>query len=254
MRAKGKAMQRVEYWLDGAGRLFNPSPRISVVPITRDHVCVVVDDALSHPEGLIDWAALRAFGPPRTYPYPGLVLEAPEFITQRVGDYFAQHARSRLGARRTQSLTVRLSMVTVPPAELAPIQWQCHRDRLPIEPEKVLFAAMVLYLFRNPALGGTSFYQTRLPEPELDRMITDSEALGAAGFAARYGLSAGYMIDSNAYFERITSVPATWNRMIFYEGGLFHSGDIANPALLSEDPRTGRLTLNGFFTCSRHAR
>jgi hypothetical protein len=37
--------------------------------------------------------------------------------------------------------------------------------------------------------------------------------------------------------------------MLFYNGDLFHCGDITAPARLSADPRTGRLTLNGFFTC-----
>jgi hypothetical protein len=46
---------------------------------------------------------------------------------------------------------------------------------------------------------------------------------------------------------------AAWNRMIFYDGGLFHSADISQPSLNSADPRTGRLTLNGFFTCRRNA-
>jgi len=48
-------------------------------------------------------------------------------------------------------------------------------------------------------------------------------------------------------------VPARWNRMIFYAGTIFHSGEIAHPQLLTDDPRTGRLTLNGFFTCRRSA-
>jgi hypothetical protein len=42
--------------------------------------------------------------------------------------------------------------------------------------------------------------------------------------------------------------------MIYYDGGLFHSGDIGEPSQLSADPRVGRLTLNGFFTCRRNAR
>ena len=61
------------------------------------------------------------------------------------------------------------------------------------------------------------------------------------------------MTASNAYFERIATVPAAWNRLIFYDGGLFHSAHIEQPALLASDPTRGRLTLNGFFTCRRHS-
>ena len=241
-------------WLDSAGRLFNPDPQIGVSRIGREQVCVVVDNALSNPEVLVNWATGQAFEPARGSSYPGLVLDAPAAMTQLVGDHFAQYARSRLRARRTQSVAVRFSLVTVPPAELAPVQWQCHRDRLAADPERVIFAAMVLYLFRNPALGGTSFYRPLQGAEQVARMNADSEALTPDEFGARYGLRAGYMVDSNAYFERIGRVPAVWNRMIYYDGGLFHSGDIGEPSQLSADPRVGRLTLNGFFTCQRNAR
>jgi hypothetical protein len=241
-------------WLDSAGRFFNPDPQIGVSQIDREQVCVTVDGALSNPEGLVDWAAAQAFEPARDYPYPGLVLEAPAVITQLVGEHFAQYARSHLRARRTQSVAVRLSLVTAAPAELEPVQWQCHRDRLAVDPERVIFAAMVLYLFRNPALGGTSFYRPLQGAEQVERMNADSMALSRAEFGARYGLQAGYMVDSNPYFERIGRVPAAWNRMIYYDGGLFHSGDIGAPSQLSADPRVGRLTLNGFFTCQRNTR
>jgi uncharacterized protein DUF6445 len=240
-------------WLDSAGRFFNPDPQLSVSQIDRDQVCIVVDDALSHPEDLINWAAAQAFEAPGDYPYPGLVLEAPAAVTQLVGDHFAEYARSKLRARRTLGVTVRLSLVTVPPDQLDPIQWQCHRDRLAVEPDRVIFGAMVLYLFRNPALGGTSFYRPLQGAEQVDRMNADSQALSAAEFGARYGLRAGYMNGSNPYFERIAQVPAAWNRLIYYDGGLFHSGDIGEPSQLSPDPRVGRLTLNGFFTCRRNA-
>jgi hypothetical protein len=46
-------------------------------------------------------------------------------------------------------------------------------------------------------------------------------------------------------------VPARFNRLIFYLGTLFHTGEIAHPELLVRDPRCGRLSLNGFFTCRR---
>ena len=241
-------------WLDSAGRFFNPDPQISVSQIDRDQVCVVVDDALSNPEGLVNWGASRSFEPVRDYSYPGLVLGVPAEISQLVGDHFAQYARHHLRARRTQSVAVRLSLVTVPPAELEPVQWQCHRDRLAVDPKRVIFAAMVLYLFRNPALGGTSFYRPLQGAEQTERMNADSLALSPAEFSARYGLTAGYMVDSNPYFECIGRVPAAWNRMIYYDGGLFHSGDIGETSQLSADPRVGRLTLNGFFTCSRSAR
>lgn len=239
-------------WTDGAARFFNPRPRLSLWPLGSGAHCIVADEVLADPEGLVDWAARQAFGPPAGYPYPGLVLDAPSEVTQRVTDFYAQHVRSALGARRTLDLSVRLSMVTVPPAELEPLQWLCHRDRID-DTGRLLFAAAVLYLFGDPSLGGTSFYRPRLPAAEIDHLVADSQRLDAAAFGARYGLQAGYMGDGNAYFERIATVPAAWNRMIFYDGSLFHSADVPDASRLVADPAAGRLTLNGFFTCTRKA-
>jgi hypothetical protein len=229
--------------------LFHPQPRVSVVPLGGDRPCVVVDDVLANPDAVVAWAASQRFEAPQGYPYPGLVLGLPETLTQRVSELFSMHARTRLGGRRTTGASVRLAMVTTPPARLDPRQWQCHRDRVSEDPQAVLYAASVMYLFRDGGLGGTSFYVPRRPAPQITRMIIDSQHLDAVDFGERYGLSAAYMMGSNAYFERVAQIPAAWNRMIFYDGGMFHSGDIGRPDELVDDPRTGRLTMNGFFSC-----
>jgi hypothetical protein len=239
----------MDSWLNGGGRFFNPTPRVSAVPLAPGEYCIVVDDALAHPQGLIDWAATQGFSSPVGFPYPGVILDAPPAVTALVGDYFAQHVRRRLGGRRTLSTTVRLSLVTLSPRALRPVQWQCHRDRLGPVPHDLRLAAMVAYLFRDAGLGGTGFYRSRLSDADTERMIQDADRMDAAQFTASYGLEPGYLSGSNRYFERVAQVPAAWNRMLFYNGDLFHSADIAAPARLSADPRAGRLTLNGFFTC-----
>ncbi|HEU0307204.1 MAG TPA: DUF6445 family protein, partial [Lysobacter sp.] len=70
--------------------------------------------------------------------------------------------------------------------------------------------------------------------------------------AARHGVQPGYMTASNARFEKLLAVKPRWNRLIFYSGMVFHTADITQPERLGADPRTGRLTLNGFFTCRRN--
>lgn len=234
-------------WLNGAGQFFNPAPRIDVLAVAPGEFCIVVDEALANPEGLVGWAATQRFRPPEGFPYPGVILDAPPAVTALVGDYFAQHVRGSLGGRRTLSTTVRLSLVTLAPQQLRPMQW--HRDRLGRASPEVRLAAMVAYLFHDEELGGTSFYRPLLSDEETERMINDAGRMSAAEFGTRYGLEGGYLSGSNRYFERVAQVPAAWNRMLFYNGDLFHCADIAAPARLSEAPRSGRLTLNGFFTC-----
>lgn len=232
--------------------LFNPEASVVSVPIGHGAYCHVIDNALVDPQSLVDWAATQAFEA-LSAPYPGPVVAAPQDVTRRMADHFAGHARQRLGARRTLDASVRLSMVTTPPAQLEPCQWQCHRDRFGVAPPGLMIAASVLYLFHDPALGGTSFYAPRQAQEPTHRMIDDSLTLDAATFGARYGVVRGYMTDSNAWFERTATVPAAWNRLIYYSGEVFHSGAIAHPDRLDTDPRRGRLTLNGFFTCRLNA-
>ena len=240
-------------WDDGDSAFFNPEPTISTVTLPFGNEVVVIDDVLRDPDGLVDWARGRDFHAPAHFPYPGLIVDGPKALSARLLDFFTQHARSRLGARRTLEHDVRLSMVSTRPGDLDPRQWQCHRDRATTDPS-VLFVGSVLYLFRNPALGGTSFYVPRQSPSATDRIQYDSQTLSAAQFSARYGLQPGYMDGSNAYFDCVARVPAAWNRMILYDAGFFHSGDIGRPDLLTTDPATARLTLNGFFSCRRQAR
>lgn len=244
----------MDSWLNEAGQFFNPAARVSTVALSPGEFCFVVDEALANPEGLGGWAATQRFEPAEGFPYPGVLLDAPPAVSAMVADYFARYVRSRLGGRRTLSTTVRLSLVTLAPQQLRPVQWQCHRDRLGPVPDDLRLAAMVAYLFRDSELGGTSFYRSLLTDEETERMIEDAGRMSAGEFSKRYGLEPGYLTGSNRYFERLAQIPAAWNRMLFYNGDLFHSGDIAAPTRLSGDPSVGRLTLNGFFTCRRAAR
>ena len=240
-------------WDDGDSLFFNPEPAITTVPLPDGSQVVVIDGVLLDPDGLVDWARGQAFHPPHGFPYPGVIVGGPKGLSERFGDHFAQHARTLLQARRTLAHDIRLSMVTTPPHQLDPRQWQCHRDRLDADPGGI-YVASVLYLFRELHLGGTSFYVPRQSAAATDRIIIDSQMLGPARFSARYGLTAGYMDGSNPYFDCVARVPPAWNRMILYDACHFHSGDIGRPDLLTDDPATGRLTLNGFFNCRRQAR
>jgi hypothetical protein len=112
--------------------------------------------------------------------------------------------------------------------------------------------ASVLYLFRDEQLGGTGFYVPVRSAPETGALFADAKLLAPSAFTAKYGISAGYMHESNPWFRRIGGVTPKWNRLILYDGGMLHGSDIAAPERLSADPSTGRLTLNGFFTSRRN--
>lgn len=233
------------------GRFFNPAPRVEEVVIAPGQRCHVVDDALLDPHGLIDWVDRHRFEPAEANAYPGQLMDAVPVLEQSLDGFFTQHIRARFGARRTVGMYARFSLVTLPPAALRPNQWQCHRDRVAVAP--ALCAASVLYLFRDARLGGTSFYRPRGSAEHTARMLADAQQLSNDEFGARYGVNPGYMTASNDHFEQTGHVPAAWNRLIFYDGGLFHSAQIEHPELLNDDTRRGRLTFNGFFACRRGA-
>jgi hypothetical protein len=112
--------------------------------------------------------------------------------------------------------------------------------------------ASVLYLFRDPELGGTGFYVPTRSAADTGALFADARVVSPSDFAAKYGLSRGYMHESNTWFRRIGGIAAKWNRLIIYDGGMLRASDIAAPERLGADPRSGRLTLNGFFTCRRN--
>jgi len=232
--------------------MFRPNPRIEAIPIAGPHCCYVIDDALAEPEALIEYAVAHSadFAESGHNAYPGPELRMPESFSAQLDSFFASHLRRRFGVRRTERMYSRLAITATPPENLHPLQSMCHVDRMSLAPGQAIVAS-VLYLFRDPNLGGTSFYMPKRPTKELLPMLADADALDPEAFRARYGFGAGYMTASNAWFAKVATVPARFNRLIFYSGTVFHSGEIAHPQLLSRDPRVGRLSLNGFFTCRR---
>ena len=236
--------------------MFNPAARIELVAIPGHYPCVVIDDFLTAPELLVQGALERRgeFRMAQHNAFPGLEYRMPDAFSARINEYFIQHVKRHLGARRVLELYSRLSMVTLQPERLGPYQRLCHRDKFNNDPAQC-FAAGVLYLFKDRALGGTSFFRSRLDDAAVTRLYgIDSEwrSMSSEACTERIGKPA-YLTASNDYFELIATVPAAWNRAIFYDGTIFHTGHITAPELLSDDPLCGRLTLNSFLTCRRAA-
>lgn len=235
--------------------VFNPTPRLERLQFDAQASCLVLDDALLDPESLRQFAVARLadFVQAPFNAYPGRELPMPLAFSARLQDFFDRHVRNTLGGRRTVKMNSRLAMVTTAPTALEPRQRICHRDSAWIDPAHAI-AASVLYLFTDASQGGTNFYRPRLPDDAIARLIHDSSVMDSATFDARHpSVAHDYIGGSNDYFERIGQVPARWNRMIFYDGRLMHSADVGGAPALTGDPMTGRLTLNGFFTCSRPA-
>jgi len=227
--------------------LLNPQPRVSVIPIFDDHQCVVIDDFMLEPEELVNYAANNRmhFQDLAGNYYPGPELPLGGALAARVRDSFLQHARTPLGARRILDMKSRLSLVTRRPHDLLPGQRLPHRDFAGL-PAGVGVGAMVLYLFKDERFGGTSFFKPKVPEHEIRTLENDLRRRERAG-AAMPNVPHTFAIASSPWFEKVLTIEPRYNRAIFYNGGIFHSGHIHMPELMVDDPRTGRLTANAFF-------
>ncbi|WP_234036228.1 DUF6445 family protein [Porphyrobacter sp. YT40] len=211
---------------------------------TSNHRLVSIDGLLESPEAVISQASLQNFAK-ITPQYPGVRAALDPAIcaawlsqlSPLLDQWFGPYGRA-------WEMQAWYSLVTTPPAQLAPIQRLPHVDGT--DPTQI---AMMLYLDRAGPHGGTAFFRHR---------STGLEALTQADFpryaaalqadVARTGLPpAAYPTDGAPHFERTHVVPATFNSAVFYRGNILHSGVIDNAAPLSADPRAGRLTINAFF-------
>ncbi len=226
------------------------NPSVQRVDTGGDWPCVVLDGALDDPEGLVELAVQHrgAFAPTRVNAFPGPELPLPDSAVHGLAQRYAPLFAAALGVAGCVGGQGRLSMVTLAPAELAPLQRVCHRDRLAREAGERIVAA-VLYLFHDDALGGTSFFRPRQTPEQIEALMQRLAAASDAEADALLGAERAYLTQDNAYFERSATIAARWNRAIFYDGYQFHGSHIDQPLRLCDDPRQGRLTLNLFLRC-----
>ena len=231
----------------------NPHAEIRRETISGDQYCVIVDDFLRDPHELIEFAAQYAseFTMPERPSYPGKLIRVDRHQMTDIYRFIRfQMTRHFPFLKGDMKLSTFLSMVTFRPDELSTLQRLCHTDPTP-NPSRTPYAAL-LYLFENEDLGGTGFY--RWKNLELMKKAESIEADDAGkgmpflqNHSETYREPARYMTGSNDIAEHLCTIPARFNRMIFYSGKVPHSGDITAPELLSTDPRKGRLTLNVFI-------
>ncbi len=229
----------------------NSDLQIRAAEIAPGYSCVIIDDFLSAPHAVIDFATRNAdaFSVPERS-YPGLLYdidnEATKDITRFIRSWMSKQFSFLRGGIETSTF---LSMVTMQPEELSNLQRLCHSDPRG-RPDRRNYAGLV-YLFENEELGGTGFYRWKdisLIEQATALDLEDPQR--ALAFLQEhfptYNEPACYMNGSNEIAEMLFEVPARFNRFIFYSGDVPHSAKISSPQHLSGDFRSGRLTLNCF--------
>ncbi len=236
--------------------LFAINPAASVEMHSVDGAdYAIVDDFLADPHAVVEFAyanAERFEMPPKSY--PGLVMDIGRLHIEPVRRFLRSNLSRQFDFLRGGiELMPMFSMTTLQPDELSNLQRIPHTD--PYAPSGRRNYAGLCYLYGNPDLGGTAFYEWR------DRkLIEEATALElenpdkALEFLKErfptYNQPPSYMTDSNEIATRLEVVPARFNRFLFYPGDLLHSAQIEQPEKLTSDLSTGRLTLNCFATVS----
>lgn len=221
-----------------------PDPQISVRRMGREGEPLVIIDGFS---GAVD--ALLEEGYAAAYQnagasYPGIRSWADPSYLDRRRPLMMQIMQQVFGFTRGVRLDAStFSLVTLAEHQLAPRQRIPHYDHSGSE------VVAVMHYLLGPDSGGTAFYRQRRTGFETVTPAREDAYVAALEQDERaFGTPpARYFHGDNDWFERIDEVAAVPDRFILYRGRQLHSGVIPDPAVLSPDPRQGRLTINMFL-------
>lgn len=212
------------------------------------HQVLLIDDFLDDPSALLEAACASAFelcpGVAEGKGYPGMRATAPMSYSQELAALLDPLIKVNFGiddALPLRKTPCMFSLTTVPPASLGPLQRTPHFDSS--TPHHM---AALLYLCGEQH-GGTGFYRHRATG--LQQITPQTKADYEQAYRAeieRRPPPPRYFDDSDAHFEFLGMVPARFNRLVVYSGGLLHTACVHPQLSISGDPRRGRLTVNTF--------
>lgn len=234
--------------------MFTESPKVTAAPLVPGVHAFIIDNALAEPEALVQFAH-RTRGAFRASPEgsaPGLELRMADSFSTKFEEFFRQHLRRNFDARRTLECVSRLALHTRPPHTLPPSQWLPQRIGTTLHREQTVVVAQ-LFLSTNEKLGGTSFFFPKRTVRETFNVINDSYSLDSPAFEAKYRLRADDARESNDLFHLAQTIPAKFNRMVVFDGAMFHAPQITSDTPLTNNATDGRLTFDAYLTCKRHS-
>ena len=236
--------------VDNKARLeISPELVIEHHKLDEDYHCTVIDNFLLHPEMAVSIADHNA-GEFREAErgYPGSVYAVGQSVLRDIYRFIRFELSEPFAFLRGNiKFSAHLSLATLQPEQLTCLQRLCHSD--PRTGEGRTNIAVLLYLFDDPALGGTGFYRWKEEEKILHATELEQEASNKAmpflqEHFKMFNELPCYITDTNEVAELIYKVPARFNRLVVYPGDLLRSAYIEQPGLLTDKVSTGRLTLN----------
>ena len=212
------------------------------------HPLLIIDNAISEPERLIESAAAAVFEKPDHTRYPGLNAPLPDYygqgILNAVNPLLARGFGMPANLRKT--MFGFLALATEAPEDLEPVQKVPHHD----SPDP--FRIALVHYFCKDMAGGTGFFRHKATGFEgVDaRRRGDYVRHAAAELETTGGQLTRHVTDETPNYELIDFAELKFNRLIIYRSHVLHSG-LLEGAHLTNDPRTGRLTANSFIDIVR---
>lgn len=216
---------------------------------------IYFDNFLANPDVLVEAAVQADFIP---YPtaaqrkgYPGVRTAAPAAYGELLRNKVIEIVQKEYGVPADCQLSMlqeAMCLMTLPAASLGPLQTIPHFDT-----SNPYFFATLLYLCGEEH-GGTGFYRHNRTGYEA---ITPERSEGYLDCCYHelnnHRREKRYFSESDQFFTRVGFIPAKFNRLVIYPGCLLHSPNIVSAASINNNPRTGRLTANVFFSFSELA-
>lgn len=223
----------------------HPEFRLQKLTIGREQSpLMVIDNLVAEPDELINLATHKLFRDVPNY-YPGVRTKVPlsyqQFIIEKLRGVMVEVFDLASGAVRFTAC--HYSLITTPPQKLSYPQRIPHVDSV-VDKE----LAFIHYLFKAD-LGGTAFYRHRKTgfeyidfdrRPEYLRHI-EEESLGPDYPPAEY------INGDTPLYEQISAQEGVFNRALIYRRNSLHSGSLARNFVPDTNPKTGRLSINGFL-------
>ncbi len=228
----------------------NPDARVKLRHYGEElNPLIIIDDLLLNPDDLIECAVQTRFSTPEATHYPGLNAALPAAYLNTLLPVLRPSLMRAFGVGEA-ALMARafFALSTKRAEEMVPLQKIPHYD----QPDPRCLA-MVHYLGRDQA-GGTGFFR-HIPsgfesidstrrEAYMQQVNRELEALGDT--------LTGYTGPRTPNYELLETVEPEFNRLVIYRSHVLHCA-LFDGARLTDDPCTGRLTANSFFTPIRPA-
>lgn len=220
--------------------------RVSVQRIGSEaQPLLIVDNVLAAPEAMVERASHTEFYvPPHTH-YPGINANLPESYYRTVITALRQplHAVFGLSPRLYLEYFGFFGLSTRSAADATPAQRFPHVDCY--DPNRL---AMVHY-FCGEDFGGTGFFRQQATGFETVDPARTRRYVEAVMAERRQSESAApaFPGEGMQHYDLIGQADIAFNRLIVYRSHVLHAPLLGSGGA-SADPRSGRLTANGFIT------